>query len=74
MSFLGDTGVIFFRKGELGGWGKGWMMKDSRVWGVEGIMAKAFSRYRENTHITLREMSNFVEFTGPWYSTTPGES
>ena len=23
---------------------------------------------------TLREMSNFVEFTGPWYSTTPGES
>ena len=23
---------------------------------------------------TLREMSNFVEFTGPWYSTTLGES
>ena len=24
--------------------------------------------------LTLREMSNFVEFTGPWYSSTLGES
>ena len=24
--------------------------------------------------VPLREMSNFVEFTRPWYSTTPGES
>ena len=28
----------------------------------------------ELAYFSLREMSNFVEFTGPWYSSTLGES
>ena len=38
-------------------------------------MARAnFGQLKKFLNGTLREMNNFVEFTGPWYSMTLGAS